>query len=226
MLIYELRYRLANFLGTTTPNLIIKYPTKLITNFFEGHNMIDRGSRLVQCYIGKYSYCSYDCKLIRIKIGKYCSIGPRVSAGFSTHPTKEWVTTHPSFYMNLYRILGYTIHKDNTCLFNPYRQTSDGYLAEIGNDVWIGVGVKIMDGIKIGDGAIIAAGSVVVKDVSPYTIVGGNPARVIRKRFSDSQIEFLSKIQWWNKSEEWIKKNYRDFNDIELFMVKHRSINL
>jgi len=77
----------------------------------------------------------------------------------------------------------------------------------IGNDVWIGQYVTIMPGIKIGDGAIIAANSTVVKNVEPYTIYGGNPAKLIKKRFSDEKIEFLLKIQWWNWDEEKIFNN-------------------
>jgi virginiamycin A acetyltransferase len=84
----------------------------------------------------------------------------------------------------------------------------------IGNDVWIGQNVTIMPGIKIGDGAIIAANSTVVKSVEPYTIYGGNPAKFIKKRFSDEKIEFLLKLQWWNWSEEEI------FNNLEMLTSK------
>ena len=77
----------------------------------------------------------------------------------------------------------------------------------IGNDVWIGQNVTIMPGVKIGDGAIIAANSTVVKSVEPYTIYGGNPAKYIKKRFSDEKIEFLLKLQWWNWDEEKIFNN-------------------
>lgn len=77
----------------------------------------------------------------------------------------------------------------------------------IGNDVWIGQNVTIMPGVKIGDGAIIATNSTVVKSVEPYTIYGGNPAKFIKKRFSDEKVEFLLKLQWWNWSEEEIFNN-------------------
>lgn len=77
----------------------------------------------------------------------------------------------------------------------------------IGNDVWIGFEAMILSGIKIGDGEIIGTRAVVTKDVPPYTIVGGIPAKPIRKRFSDNVISELLKLQWWNWSEDWIKKN-------------------
>lgn len=87
----------------------------------------------------------------------------------------------------------------------------------IGNDVWIGQYVTIMPGVKIGDGAIIAANATVTQNVEPYTIVGGNPAKSIRKRFSDEMIELLLKLQWWNWNEEKIFANLEDLvsaNDI------------
>lgn len=77
----------------------------------------------------------------------------------------------------------------------------------IGNDVWIGYRATIMPGVKIGDGAIIASNATVTKDVPPYAIVGGNPAELIRKRFSDQEIRRLLELQWWNKDIQWITEN-------------------
>jgi virginiamycin A acetyltransferase len=74
----------------------------------------------------------------------------------------------------------------------------------ISNDVWIGQNVTIMPGVKVGDGAIIAANSTVVKNIEPYAIYGGNPAKYIKRRFSDEKVEFLLKLQWWNWDEEKI----------------------
>lgn len=87
---------------------------------------------------------------------------------------------------------------------------------EIGNDVWIGYNATIMAGVKIGDGAIIATNATVVSDVEPYTIVGGNPAREIKKRFSPEIIERLLKLQWWNWDIEKITKNVQNLTDLDL----------
>lgn len=121
----------------------------------------------------------------KLIIGKYCSIGSGSTfllAGNQGH-RHEWISTYPF----------------QTDIFSNAR---DGFERKgntiIGNDVWIGTEAMIMPGIKIGDGAIIAARSIVTKDVEPYTIVGGNPSKILKKRFSDKEIEQLLEIQWWN----------------------------
>ena len=93
----------------------------------------------------------------------------------------------------------------------------------IGNDVWIGESARIMAGVHIGDGAVIAAGAVVTKDVAPYAIVGGVPAKVIKYRFSPEQIEELLKIEWWNWDEEKIRKHADEFDNIESFIERHKK---
>lgn len=93
----------------------------------------------------------------------------------------------------------------------------------IGNDVWIGSNVKILQGIKICDGAVIAAGALITKDVEPYAIVGGVPAKLIRKRFSDEDIKFLLDLKWWDKGEEWVIENAEFFEDINLLKEKLKN---
>lgn len=196
----------------------------ILTNF-EGHNTLQAGSSCVQCDLGLCTYIGSNTKLFKTKIGHFCSIADSVFTGFGTHPTKNFVTTFPSFYYETTN-LGFSFFKQDfqrKSLFNMYRYVDSGnrFLVEIGNDVWIGSHVLIMDGVKIGDGAIVAAGAVVTKDVLPYTIVGGVPAKHIRNRFSDVQKQFLLEFKWWNRSFSWIKQNYMDFQDIDLFCSKY-----
>lgn len=153
--------------------------------------------------IGDYSY---GCPNIlhygeeaRLIIGKYCSIASDVNIFLGGNHRSDWVTTYPFSAMELYDIW-------------PEAKNIKGHPAtkgnvEIGNDVWIGHGAVILSGIKIGNGAIIAAGAVVTKNVRPYAIVAGNPAREVKMRFNDEIINKLLEIKWWNWSEEKIRKN-------------------
>jgi len=92
----------------------------------------------------------------------------------------------------------------------------------IGNDVWVGDGVVILDGVSIADGAVLGAHAVITKNVEPYAIVGGNPARVIKYRFTPKQIQDLLQIAWWDWSDDLIKERVNDFDDINIFIEKYK----
>ena len=98
---------------------------------------------------------------------------------------------------------------------NQLRFADNNYPVVIGNDCWIGDGVSIIGGVKIGDGAVILAGAIVTKDIPPYAIVGGIPAQIIKYRYSEQDINFLLKFQWWNKDPKWLNNNSELFLDIE-----------
>jgi acetyltransferase-like isoleucine patch superfamily enzyme len=145
---------------------------------------------------------------VRMKYGNYCSFGDDINVILVGHNV-NLVTTYP---------FG-TIHQDVFPFSNQFHPVINGDVV-IGNDVWVGKGSTIMMGIKIGDGAIIAANSHVVKDVEPYSIVGGNPAKVLKKRFTDEQIQKLLKIKWWDWTEEKINEAlpYLCNPDIDCFL--------
>jgi len=129
-----------------------------------------------------------------LKIGKFCSIAGDVTIMLGGEHRIDWITTYPFniFFKEAKHLTGHPATKGDVI---------------INNDVWIGEGAFILSGICIGNGAVIAARSVVTKDVKPYTIVGGNPAHEIKKRFPDEIIEKLLQIQWWNWPIEKIKEN-------------------
>jgi acetyltransferase-like isoleucine patch superfamily enzyme len=160
-------------------------------------NVIFNKTNIVSCAIGSHTYVQKNSTIINAKIGKYCSIAPNVNIGPGIHKTNG-VSTHPAFFLK------------NTPLLKTY-SSKDAFesskLVEIGNDVWIGQNALILDGIKIGNGAIIAAGAIVTKNVEPYSIVGGVPAKHIKYRFDDLTISILEKSEWWNYPEEWFEKN-------------------
>ncbi len=181
-----------------------------VSSVFEGYNKIGKESSF-SGVMGYASYIGNNCS-INAKIGKYCCIASRVNTVSGTHPTKEWVSVHPAFYSTK-KQCGMTYAEEDR--FSEYKS-----IIEIGNDVWIGDSVLILDGVKIGDGAIVAAGAVVTKDVPPYAIVGGVPAKVIRYRFSDKEIEYLLNLKWWNRPEQWIKENADKFSDINNLLIQ------
>lgn len=164
-------------------------------------NSVGDGCNLGNLSMGNFSYCASDCILQNAEIGKFCAIGPSVKIGLGFHPT-HLASIHPSFYSN---------EKQVEVTFTKEKLFQDRKKTIIGNDVWIGAGVIIMDGVKIGNGAVIGAGAVVVKNVKDYEIVGGIPAKTIRFRFSEQKISELLKSRWWDWSIEKISKNTNSF---------------
>jgi acetyltransferase-like isoleucine patch superfamily enzyme len=123
----------------------------------------------------------------KLIIGKYCSIAAGVTVLLGGNHRTDWVTTYP---------FGHIHEGTFPCMAAGHPATKGD--VRIGNDVWLGMRSTIMSGVTIGDGAVVAANSHVVKDVPPYTIVGGNPARPIRQRFRPDQVESLLAIRWWD----------------------------
>ena len=129
--------------------------------------------------------------------------------------------THPLFYSSQ-PIAGLSFGIDNDFEQYSYADKDRQKWCVIGNDVWIGSNVLLLNGITIGDGAIIAAGAVVTKDVQPYSISGGIPAKHIKFRFNNEEIDYLRNLKWWNKDQRWIEQNAKNFSDInELISVIH-----
>lgn len=162
---------------------------------------VGNGAKLVNCEIGRYSYI-YGSGMVHTKVGSFCSIASKCSIGGGQHPT-SWISSSPVFY-----------NKGNVLKTNFANTSFEEYASTIiGNDVWIGAKCLIKGGITIGDGAIVAMGSVVTKDIPPYEIWGGNPAKCIRKRFDDETITKLLELKWWDWDEEKLYKYGSYFND-------------
>ena len=176
-------------------------------------NVYILGGQIQSSKIGKRTYFNTNIYAQNCVIGNYCSIGSDVIIGPSPHPT-NFVSSHPAFYANN---KGFQTFADRM-YFNEEVKTTI-----IGNDVWIGSKSTIMPGVKIGDGAIVGYGSLVTKDVLPYSIVGGVPAKLIKYRFSQAIIDELVKIKWWEKSDDFIQSNYKLFLDPITFVEYFRK---
>jgi acetyltransferase-like isoleucine patch superfamily enzyme len=143
--------------------------------------------------IGDYSYVYHDCLVQNTKIGNYCSIAHEVIIGLGNHPMENF-STSPIFYKVKNPARLKIVNKDTD--LQLYKEIM------IGHDVWIGARAIIMDGVKIGNGAVVAAGAVVTKNVPPYTVVGGIPAKIIKNRAIEDNISRWSKSEWWNLSPD------------------------
>ena len=195
---------------------VIFKPLFYIINFVRRNLEPAIDSRII---IGKHTYgiSSRNVLLFKkddtVKIGKFCSFAYGVVLVASGEHNYSAISNYP-FYSKL---LGKGDEKDTFC---------KGPIV-IGNDVWVGANATILSGVTIGDGAVVAAGSIVVKDVPPYSIVAGVPAKVIKYRFSQEVINSLLKIKWWDMKEEFLIANINDFyeKNIEDFIEKYSNTN-
>ena len=178
-------------------------------NIFIGSNCNIRNSRF-----DSHSYCNAYCNIQNTSIGKYTSIGSNVNICIGGHPT-DLVTTHPAFYSNN---KAFETYSDAT-YFDEYKKS------KIGNDVWIGSNSTILNSVTVGDGAIIAYGAIVTKDVPPYSIVGGIPAKHIKYRFKEETIKRLLEIKWWELKDSFLKQHFKLFHNPDEF-IKYYDNNI
>lgn len=165
---------------------------------FDKTSALRMHSRCYRVQLGRYSAVGVSSNVHNAIIGNFSVIARNCDIGLGPHPT-DYLTCHSIFYKND----PWGFHPEWVA---PIEFEDDGRITIIGNDVWIGAKSTVMDGIRIGDGAIVAAGSVVTKDVPPYSVVGGAPAKLIKYRFPQEIIDRLLEIKWWNLPDEEITK--------------------
>lgn len=173
------------------------------------NSKIESGTNFINSSMARHSFCGYDCSILNTEIGAFCSIASNVKIGGVAHPV-HFVSTSPVFLSHKDSIKAKFARHD----YLPIVKTT------VGHDVWIGEGAFIKAGVHIGTGAVVGMGAVVTKDVPPYAIVAGNPARVIRYRFSDEMIQSLIATAWWDKSDAELTLLGSCINDPEQFVKK------
>ncbi|WP_367716231.1 DapH/DapD/GlmU-related protein [Nitratireductor sp. GISD-1A_MAKvit] len=174
-------------------------------------------TRLHETVLGDYSYVMQDCSAWCVEIGKFSNIAATVRINATNHPT--W---RPTLHHFTYRSADYWPDVVNDREFFDWRR---GNMVRIGHDTWLGHGSTILPGVTVGDGAVIGAGAVVSKDVAPYTIVGGVPARPIRGRFDRKTAERYQALAWWDWSHDRLRDALNDFRTLEAeaFLEKHEA---
>ncbi|WP_449619724.1 acetyltransferase [Robertmurraya sp. Marseille-Q9965] len=174
---------------------------------------IGPNNKIIESSFGDYTYTMDDVTVNYAEIGKFTSIASHVCINPVQHPMDR-VTQHHMTY----RRVAYDFAETDDELLFDWRRT---HRVKIGHDVWIGHGAIIMKDVEIGTGAVIGSGAVVTKNVEPYTIVVGTPAKPIKRRFSEEVAEKLLEIAWWDWPHEKMEAHFHEFNNIDVFIQKH-----
>jgi hypothetical protein len=199
--------------------ILTKEPTIHPTCILKAASLGSYTELMMHCHIVEtsfddYSYCAGNVQIIYSTVGKFCSIANSVRINPGNHP--QWrVTQH---HMTYRRVAFGFDETDDTAFFDWRR----AHKCTIGHDVWIGHGAIVMPGVEIGHGAIIGSGAVVTKNIPPYAIAVGVPAKVIKYRFDEKTIESLLSIEWWNWDRAQLEKNFKDLNDVPTFIEKFK----
>lgn len=170
---------------------------------------VEPGSQFYCSTMDKHSFCGYDCDIAHADIGRFVSIANDVVIGGGRHPM-EWVGMSPVFYAG----------RDSVKAKFSEFQRDPPKRVTIGHDVWIGRNAILMPGLDIGHGAVIGAGAVVTRNVEPYAIVAGNPARLIRHRFAPDVVARLLRAAWWDLGEAELSRHAVEIRDVDAFLKR------
>ena len=213
-----IRQIFSNKRGLKTPNVKFGLFSRIGDNSsFEGDNRVGKLS-FVWGAVGHYSYFG-DNVVFMGSVGRFTSISSNVHVINGRHPLNApFVSTSPMFY-SIKTPVGHSFVQEH--LFDEYLYADEEskFPVKVGSDCWIGFGASIIGGVTIGDGAVILANATVTKDVPPYAIVGGVPAKVLGYRYDDLTIEKLLAFKWWDKDINWIKENSCLFSNINDFIA-------
>jgi phosphonate metabolism protein (transferase hexapeptide repeat family) len=193
-------------------------PTAVVTDSRLGaYTEVAPRTKLHEVVLDNYSYVMNDSEVAYTTFGKFCSIAPMTRIHPVNHPMTRPSQSHFTYRASWY----FDGAEDDASLFAWRRAQA----VTIGHDVWIGHGAIVLPGRTIGTGAVVGAGTVVTKDIAPYTIVAGNPARIIRQRFPDAIAVRLQALAWWDWSHARLRAALPDFRRlaIEAFLDKYET---
>ena len=197
---------------------VVDATARIVSSTLGRYTEVGARTLITETALGDYSYIVQDCEIIYTMIGRFTSIASHVRINPGNHPMHRVIQSHFTYRASAY----FHGEADEPDFFETRRDRP----VSIGNDVWIGHGAIVLPGRSIGDGAVVAAGAVVTKDVPPYSIVAGNPARPIRKRFADDIAQRLQALAWWDWDHERLRQALPDFRSmsVEAFLAKYLDV--
>lgn len=186
---------------------------------FEGSNVLSDHATFLNSSMGYASYVGERSFIKNTSIGRFTCVATDVLTVAGNHPIEQFVSVHPAFYSTA-KQSGFTYVKEDKFPDFKYLEPQKSLSVKIGSDVWIGARVTILEGVEIGDGAVVAAGAVVTKNIPPYAVAGGVPAKVIKYRFTDDVIQKMNAIRWWERDLSWIEEHAELFGDVDEFLKR------
>lgn len=194
------------------PQPVIHDPCLIARSELGAYTELGANTVMVETRFGDYSYTAGDNQIIYATVGKFANIASHVRINPGNHPMERVTLHHVTYRRDLYGF-----GEDDAAFFDWRR----AHHCVIGHDTWLGHNVIVMPGVRIGDGAVVGSGAVVTKDVEPYTIVVGVPARPLRRRFPQAICDALQRIAWWDWDHDTLGARLDEMNDAARFVEKY-----